>query len=221
MQITEATTTPPVDNRAQARRTQIIAATIDLLATEGITGTSFGRIVKAAGLSSTRLISYHFATKEALLQAVTTAVVTEATATMRPALDAQPTATGKLEAYIRSNLTFLAAYPKHAKAVVEIARATPTPTPHDDTPTDEPETTNDQPTAGDDTAILLLAQLFIIGQAAGEMRDFDPLIMARTLRASIDTVAVLVATTPTINVDHYANELVALFAHATTPEGTR
>ncbi|GIH20018.1 TetR/AcrR family transcriptional regulator [Rugosimonospora africana] len=221
MQITKPDNTPPVDNRAEARRAQIIAATIDLLATEGITGTSFGRIVKAAGLSSTRLISYHFASKEALLQAVAAAVVAEAGARMRPALDAQPTAVGKLEAYIRSNLAFLAEYPKHAKAVVEIARASSAP--RDEAPTsDQPEAAGDTPGVGnDDVAVLLLAQLFSMGQAAGEMRDFDPVIMARALRAAIDTTAVMVAMTPTIDIDHHADELVALFTRATAPEGNR
>jgi hypothetical protein len=53
------------------------------------------------------------------------------------------------------------------------------------------------------------------------VRDFDSVIMARALRASIATVAVIVATTPTIDIDHYTNELVALFVHASAPEGTR
>ena len=60
-----------------------------------------------------------------------------------------------------------------------------------------------------------------MGQAAGEMRQFDPVIMARMLRASIDTVAVIVATTASVHINHYANELVALFVRATAPEGTR
>lgn len=219
MQITDAAG-PPVDNRAEARRAQIIAATIDLLAAEGISGASFGRIVKAAGLSSTRLISYHFTSKEALLQAVTDSIVGQAAAVMRPALDAQPTAVGKLEAYIRSNLEFLAAYPKHAKAVVEIARAGSAPR-GAGPPSDHQDATDDKPGYGDDVAVLLLAQLFDMGQAAGEMRDLDSVIMARALRASIDTVAVIVATTPSIDINHYANELVALFVHASAPEGTR
>jgi AcrR family transcriptional regulator len=219
MQITDAAAAAPADNRAEARRAQIIAATIDLLAAEGITGASFGRIVKAAGLSSTRLISYHFASKEALLQAVAGAVVAEAAATMRPALDAQSTAVGKLEAYIRSNLAFLAAYPKHAKAVVEIARAASTP--RDQAPPDQAEGSDDEPGARDDVAVHLLAQLFAMGQAAGEMRNFDTMIMARALRASIDTAAVIVVMTPATDTDHYANELVALFVRATAPEGIR
>src|SRR5262249_3535437 len=155
------------DNRAEARRAQIIGATIDLLAAEGITGASFGRIVKAAGLSSTRLISYHFASKEALLRAVAATVVADAASMMRPALDAQPTVIGKLEAYIRSNLAFLAAYPKHAKAVVEIGRSAPTP--GDQASAAQPEASDDKPEAPD-VAVLLLAQLFTMGQAAGEMR---------------------------------------------------
>jgi len=225
MQVTTTPQTLPADNRAEARRAQIVAATIELLATEGIKGASFGRIVKEAGLSSSRLISYHFASKEALLRAVAGAIVAEAAAMMRPALDAAPTAVGKLEAYIRSNLDFLAAYPKHAKAVVEIARAAGAPDrPVDSLDAPGSEGASPAPSAEapadvpDDTAVLLVAQLFAMGQATGEMRPFDTRIMARVLRASIDTVAVIVATVPTLDLHHYADELVSLFLRATTPE---
>src|SRR5699024_12126000 len=54
---------------AAARRTQIITATIDVIADEGYGRASFSRIAERAGLSSTRLISYHFAGKDELIAA--------------------------------------------------------------------------------------------------------------------------------------------------------
>jgi hypothetical protein len=54
---------------ATARRAQIIAATIETIAELGYGQASFGRIAERAGLSSTRLISYHFADKQELLLA--------------------------------------------------------------------------------------------------------------------------------------------------------
>ncbi|MEP7024912.1 MAG: TetR family transcriptional regulator, partial [Actinomycetota bacterium] len=46
---------------AMARRSQIVTATIDVIAEVGFGQASFARIAERAGLSSTRLISYHFA----------------------------------------------------------------------------------------------------------------------------------------------------------------
>src|SRR3954454_3025414 len=53
----------------EARRSQIIAATIETIADLGYGQASFARIAERAGLSSTRLISYHFAGKDELMGA--------------------------------------------------------------------------------------------------------------------------------------------------------
>jgi AcrR family transcriptional regulator len=55
---------------ATARRSQILEATIDVVAEEGFAKASFARICERAGLSSTRLISYHFAGKAELVSAL-------------------------------------------------------------------------------------------------------------------------------------------------------
>jgi AcrR family transcriptional regulator len=44
-----------------ARRREIVAATIDTVAALGYRSASFAKIAERSGLSSTRLISYHFA----------------------------------------------------------------------------------------------------------------------------------------------------------------
>jgi AcrR family transcriptional regulator len=51
------------------RRAQIITAAIEVIAEAGYAKASFSRIAKHAGLSSTGMISYHFAGKEDLLAA--------------------------------------------------------------------------------------------------------------------------------------------------------
>ena len=64
MQVTERSAT------SAARRAQILDATIEVIAAEGFAGASFKRIDEHAGLSSTRLISYHFAGKDELMAAL-------------------------------------------------------------------------------------------------------------------------------------------------------
>jgi len=58
-----------------ARRSQIVAAMIDVIAELGFGQASFARIAERAGVSSTRLISYHFAGKDELITAVAEDVI--------------------------------------------------------------------------------------------------------------------------------------------------
>ena len=52
-----------------ARRAQIVTSAIDVIAEDGYAKASFSRIAKHAGLSSTGMISYHFAGKDDLITA--------------------------------------------------------------------------------------------------------------------------------------------------------
>ena len=58
-----------------ARRAQIVDATIRTLAESGYAKTSYSQIARRAGLSSTGLISYHFASKGELMGEVVSAVI--------------------------------------------------------------------------------------------------------------------------------------------------
>ncbi|GAB6937284.1 TetR/AcrR family transcriptional regulator [Isoptericola variabilis] len=186
-----------------ARRRQIISATISVLADEGYAGATFARIREKAGLSSTRLISYHFRSKEALMGAVVEQVVADSAEVIRPALEAATTYPDKLAGYIRSNLEFLARNPASAVAVVQIVRHGARPGVRE----------------GADTSVMLLAVLLSQGQHAGELAAFDPEVMARSVRATIDEFAS--RCTPGRDVDtQEIDQIVALYARATAPERT-
>src|SRR5689334_5708773 len=103
-----------------ARRDQIVAATITVLARRGYGATSYDAICEEAGLSSKRLISYHFSTKDELLAEVLRRVTADAAVRMRPAIEAATDPGGKLAAYIRSNVQFIADRPDHVRAVQQI-----------------------------------------------------------------------------------------------------
>lgn len=183
-----------------ARRAQIIVAAIDTIAELGYGNASFARIAKRAGISSTRLISYHFDDKAELVRAVVGAVLAEAGDYMRKRLHAAGTRTEQLAAYIESNLEFIAEHRTAIRAVIEIeanARA------DDGTPLIRSESAEDP--------LDLLATLFRDGQQAAEFRAFDPRVMAVTLRAAIDAAAA----TPDLDPHAYAAELVTIFVLAT------
>lgn len=186
----------------EERRREIVDATIRVLAEHGFAATSFARIREIAELSSTRMISYHFADKAALMGAVVEHVVQKAAAVMVPAMEAETTWRGKLAAYIRTNLCFLAENRLAARAVIEVI-------------SNAPRSDNG---IREDTSALLLSVLLSQGQQAGEFRAFDPLVVARSIRASIDAFATTMPATDEA-AEAAIGEIVELFDRATRPEG--
>lgn len=180
------------------RRREIVDATIRVLAEQGFAATSFARICETAGYSSTRMISYHFREKAALMQAVVERVVSDAAAVMVPAMEAEVTWRAKLAAYIGSNLRFLAEHRLAARAVIEVI-------------VNAPPAENG---LREDTSALLLSVLLTHGQEAGEMGEFDPLVVARSIRATIDAFATTMPTSADAT-EAAITEIVALFDRAT------
>lgn len=186
----------------EERRREIVDATIRVLADYGFAATSFARIREVAELSSTRMISYHFADKAALMGAVVEQVVQKAAAAMVPAMEAETTWRGKLAAYIRTNLRFLAENRLAARAVIEVI-------------SNAPRVDNGM---REDTSALLLSVLLSQGQQTGEFRAFDTLVVARCIRASIDAFATTMPATDEA-ADAAIAEIAELFDRATRPEG--
>jgi hypothetical protein len=56
------------------------------------------------------------------------------------------------------------------------------------------------------------------GQAEGSLRDFDPQVMALSIRGAIDAVGRFFVADPTLDGERYAQELVTLFDRATRKE---
>ncbi|TWF74670.1 TetR family transcriptional regulator [Pseudonocardia hierapolitana] len=189
---------------ATARRAQIVDAAIETVAELGLNQASFARIAERAGLSSTRLISYHFAGKDDLMQAVVDEVFRTAGQYIAPFVLAEPTPSAKLRGFIRGSARFYAEYRRHVVAVRDVWAnfRRPDGTQRFGMEAHEPE-------------FEVVSQILREGQARGEFREFDPRVMAVTLRQALDGLATLVATDPDLDVDGYTGELVALFDRAT------
>lgn len=187
----------------QKRRTEIIEAAIAALAEVGYVATSFAEIGKRVGVSKS-VVAYHFGDKEALVDAVVNAIYDKGFAVIRPHIDAEKTASGQIEAFIRHSVQF---YHDYAAYVLALSRL-------------RLHLTH----AGASNRVVVqrlhkelsdVGALFRHGQITGEFRDFDTAIMARTLRQALDGVLVEMAHHPQTNTGHYADELVTLFRYAT------
>ena len=108
--------------RVTDRRGQITATAIDLIGEHGFPACTFKRITEAAGLSSTRLVSYHFTDKDELLMSVLTSAIGRADALMETRLAGTADRAEMLRAYIESQVDLLRLHPAHARAIVEIGR---------------------------------------------------------------------------------------------------
>ncbi|GHF35114.1 MULTISPECIES: TetR/AcrR family transcriptional regulator [Streptomyces] len=183
-----------------ARKEQITRAAIALLAEQGYQATTFEAICKRAGLSSKRLITYHFSGKDELFAAVADQVVADSESFMRPSLAAATGPRDLLAAVIRANVAFIADHVPEVRALQQILL-------NGGTGAYERHHTE---------GLKRLARLFADGQRAGVFRSFDPQVMAASLRASIDSTAPLLSAGH--DPDTCANELADLYDRAVRPE---
>jgi len=193
-------TNPESSPTAQARRRQIVSAAIDVLAEFGYAHTSFAKIAQRAGLSSTRLISYHFAGKEELMRAIAHEAKDIAVDFIEPRLHSATDAREMLATYISANIAFMRERFAALRALIELDK--------------NARSAIGEPFLPDDSPLSALEAALRAGQAAGEFRDFDPHVAALALRAAIDTVSARYADDPSIDLDPYARQLVDLFDHA-------
>ncbi|WP_329254731.1 TetR/AcrR family transcriptional regulator [Actinoallomurus sp. NBC_01490] len=183
-----------------ARREQIIRAAIALLAERGYQTTTFEAICQEAGLSSKRLITYHFSSKDALFAAVADQIVADGETFMRSAIEAATGARELLATVIRANVAFIADHTPQVRALRQILLNGGL----GDWERHHIESVN------------RLARLFADGQRTGAFRSFDPQVMAAALRASIDSTATLLSAG--LDPGVCAGELVELFDRCTREE---
>lgn len=182
-----------------ARRAQIVAAAIEVIAELGYSRASFAQIARRAGLSSTGLISYHFAGKDELIGEVVTELYTAIGQFMAQRMQGTATAAGALETYIRANVDFVAGHRVQMKALLEIFMNGGI---HYD--------------AGTDLVVLTpVEEILRAGQQGGEFRDFDTRVVAAVIQRAIDGLPFLLESHPGIDLGSYAAELVTMFRLAT------
>jgi AcrR family transcriptional regulator len=188
----------------EARRRQIVAAAIETIAELGFHGTSFAQIAERAGLSSTRMISYHFAGKDDLLEAVVTEVFSLAAEFIEPFVTSRATPAAQLRGIVEGNARFYAEHRAHVLAVRDIWYGLR-----------RPDGSRRYGMEAFDLEVAMLSEIFRAGQASGEFREFDPRFMAVTLRHALDGLAEQIAADPQPGVDTYIRELTAIVDGAT------
>ncbi|WP_026421774.1 TetR/AcrR family transcriptional regulator [Actinokineospora inagensis] len=175
-----------------ARREQITGAAIEVLAEVGYGKTSFARIVEHAGLSSTRLISYHFRGKDDLMMAVLLAAMGTVDERMTERLAGVTDRVGMVRGYIEAQVGLLYTHAKQVKAIREVASG-----------------------VADLAPVLAefrhgrLARQLTQGQREGVFREFDVTVMARTIANGIDG-----AIDAEVDPEIYGRELADLFIRA-------
>lgn len=186
-----------------ARRAQLIACAIETLATEGYAQASLAHIAQRAQVSKSA-ITYYFSSKEELLRQAVIEIYKDAGAFITRRLAGQPDGAALLRAYIEAHIEYISAHRAQMMAIREIVL-------------NARDAEGKQPLSspGEGAALAPLERLLRRGQESGDFRDFDPRVMALTIRRAIDGTSPLLFAQPDLDVAHYTRELVALFDYAT------
>ena len=201
LSVTEATT-----------RAQILSATIATIADHGYRRTTFSKIKERAGLSSTRMISYHFTNKAGLMQAVLSTVSETKTMFLRHrSTGVDPgERPANLRAHIETSVAFLRDCPECVRVLVEFGANA------DDSNADGWAMTS---ALVGELRVGTVHRQLKQGQAEGAFGEFAPEVMAMAIAQAIDGVAAAYAADPSIDLDRYGRELADLFERATAPAG--
>src|SRR5581483_3419520 len=181
-----------------ARRAQIVDCAIDAIAELGFANASVDQFAKRVGVSK-GVITYHFPTKDEIVDAVVAKVIAAGRAHMEPHILAETSAAGRLQAYIVSDLEFINANRKALIALVEIAMSA--------------RRADGNLVIGAEMLaqrVANLEELLRAGQRSGEFRRFNTRVMALTIIQAIDGVPPLLAREPDLDVKLHAKELATV-----------
>lgn len=184
------------------RKAQLLDATISLISKVGYANFSLGLLAKEVNISK-GVVNYHFPQKELLLTAIVQNFYAEAAAYMAAHMKIDGTSLDTLKSYIETNLRFVLTQPLHLLAVIDILA----------------NSRQEDGTAlfpNDGTIYSTLIEIFAYGQTIdNQFRQFDPLLMARLVRAAIDLLAHSLAKGEQSDPESAIQEVVTTFVFAT------
>ncbi|MHA6763189.1 TetR/AcrR family transcriptional regulator [Streptacidiphilus sp. PAMC 29251] len=190
---------------ATARRAQIVAATIEVIAEVGYAQTTYSRIARQAGLSSTRLISYHFGSRDELMEQVLVEVGSNAQQAIAERVRVEETASGQLRARIEAQLRWIAAYPAQVRALYEVSMNA----------RDGDGGQRYGPELTAEANVHELDPILTAGQQSGEFREFDVRLMALTIKSGIDAAISRMFVPPCLTVEECVHEITGWVERAT------
>ncbi|WP_394617547.1 TetR/AcrR family transcriptional regulator [Lentzea sp. JNUCC 0626] len=182
-----------------ARRGQIVAATIATIAEIGYAKSSFVQIAQRAGISP-GLITYHFAKREALMKQVMLTVHDSMDRALTAHTENADGYVSALRSLIEGFVVYCAEHPTELIAISQIAAAA--------RDAESARTWADEQNA---RTLTELEDMFREGQQAGELREFAPRVMAVSVLAAMEAAPAELMARPDTDVSAYARELADLF----------
>lgn len=190
----------------EARRTQIINATVDVIAEVGSVQASLAKIAERAGIS-TSLILYHFKDRDELMAAVLASIISEWETPAREAMARHTTASAKLKSYIEARLAYIGTRPKQCIAMINLLFTVPA--------KDNAQTYRTQEEGFEiDDVVALLEE----GQKNGEFLEFNTGHMAMMIRSTIDQFLGY-SQDPGINLEQYIQDLLEWYGILISKKG--
>ncbi|WP_112262905.1 TetR/AcrR family transcriptional regulator [Lentzea terrae] len=185
-----------------ARRGQIVAATIETIAEIGYAKASFVQIARRAGISP-GLITYHFAKREELMKQVMLTVHNSMDAALTARTEGSESYRIALRGLIEGFVHYCAEHPTELIAISQIAAAA--------RDAEAARTWSEEQNAN---ALTELEEMFREGQECDEFREFAPRVMAVSVMAAMEATPAELMARPGTDVAAYAKELADLFDFA-------
>ncbi|TWD73321.1 TetR family transcriptional regulator [Kribbella amoyensis] len=180
----------------QVRRTQIVAAAIEVIARDGGAQASFKAIAEEAGLSSTGLISYHFANRQELIDEVGREILGRFTEFVLARTEGIEEPVAVLHGFVEANVEFLRTHRSHATTLLRIRQEL---APIELARSDQAQ----------------LAEVLRLGQQSGALRDFDPALVAVFVLSIRDGIIRQLAVDPELDLAAAGREFATLVDLAT------
>lgn len=191
----------------EARRAQIVGAAIEVIAEVGWAQMSIRKIADHVGVAMSAVL-YHFGTKDNLVEAIIEEMYRTALSVVVPAIDAQPTAAGKLTAYIRGSIAYFDTHRSHLAALAQLGMGYQ---PSNGQRFDELGLT---PELRKELAALDPVTILTVGQQDNEFGNFPIASMGLALRGAVNAVVEKILREPDFDAHIYAEDLVAIFGRA-------
>lgn len=189
----------------EARRRHIVDAAIEVIARDGLGRASFARIAERARISPS-LISYHFGSRSALLAAVAQTIDADLEASVAGAIGRSTSPRVILRRLIEGFVGFVAGHPTRMLALRNVAAGT------------GPDEREGVAALDRTRGIQRLEALLREGQRSGELRRFDPTVMASLVMGVLETVPSLVYGDGSISARRVAAELAGAVDRAVATE---
>lgn len=180
---------------------------IEVIAEVGWTQTSIRKIADRVGVAMSAVL-YHFGTKDNLVEAIVEEMYRTALAAIRPALDAEATAAGKLNAYIRASVGYFDTHRAQLAALTQLGTSY---RPADGRRFDQLELSQE---LSKELAALDPAAILLVGQRDGEFGTFPVDSMAIALPGAVNAVVEKILHDPDFDARAYGEDLVELFGRA-------